>query len=336
MNCSEIVNFGFKYQYISGDMTTVKTQVYSLLDGTRKKLVHQVGDGSIITRFDKTPVPKEKTDVVCPHFLELKWAYGCPFDCAWCFLKGTFRFLPTKTKPIVKDYRKVELHLRSFFENNGYSKELLNSGELADSLLSENMSPPFSTFIHSIVKGEENHKILFLTKSTNVENICELDAQKEFVMSFSLNAIPVSETWEKAPKPIDRIKAAKKVYDIGYETRVRIDPMVPIENYQKHYARLVDDIFSNLKPARVTVGSLRGLQSTINNVTDRSWIGYLDEWSNWGRKISSEKRYEMYKFLIDYLRDRYNYRDVALCKETIEMWEKLGMNYKRIRCNCIW
>jgi len=38
-------------------------------------LVKQVADGSIIKRFDKTPYPVKPTDVVCPHFLELKWAY---------------------------------------------------------------------------------------------------------------------------------------------------------------------------------------------------------------------------------------------------------------------
>jgi len=65
---------------------------YKTINGTKKTLVSRVNDGSIITRFDKTPLPQKPTDVICPHFLELKWAYGCPYDCAWCYLKGTFRF----------------------------------------------------------------------------------------------------------------------------------------------------------------------------------------------------------------------------------------------------
>jgi three-Cys-motif partner protein len=67
---------------------------YPLIDGNKQTLVKKVNDGSIITRFDKTPLPKKPTDVICPHFIELKWAYGCPYDCAWCYLKGTFRFRP--------------------------------------------------------------------------------------------------------------------------------------------------------------------------------------------------------------------------------------------------
>ena len=64
------------------------------------------------------------------NFLELKWAYGCPFDCAWCYLKGTFRFLETKTKPVFKDRKKVRMHTEAFFIT--YQKEVLNTGEIAD------------------------------------------------------------------------------------------------------------------------------------------------------------------------------------------------------------
>lgn len=52
----------------------VKFSRYTLLDGTERTMLKQVGDGSIIRRFDKTPFPTKHTDIVCPHFLELKWA----------------------------------------------------------------------------------------------------------------------------------------------------------------------------------------------------------------------------------------------------------------------
>ncbi|MEA1963712.1 MAG: restriction endonuclease subunit S, partial [Candidatus Aerophobetes bacterium] len=80
----------------------IKYKEYLMLDGSKKELVLRIGDGSIIKRFEKTSMPQKKTDVVCPHFLELKWATGCPYDCSWCYLKGTFRFLPYKTKPHIK------------------------------------------------------------------------------------------------------------------------------------------------------------------------------------------------------------------------------------------
>jgi len=196
---------------------------------SEKILVQKIKDESIIKRFDKTPPPSKPTDVVCPHFLELKWAYGCPFDCAWCYLKGTFRFRPEGTKPVIKDYKKIELHIERFLEEESVP-EILNTGEIADSLMGESESKPFSKFIIPIFESQKIHKVLFLTKSSNIKNLLELDSNNQVIMSFSLNAIAVADKWEKAPKAMRRLEAAKKLYGEGHEVRVRIDPMVPVEN----------------------------------------------------------------------------------------------------------
>ncbi len=150
---------------------------YFHLDGKKEKLVKKVNDGSIVTRFDKTPFPQESTDVVCPHFLELKWAYRCPYDCAWCYLKGTFRFRPEGIKPVIKDYKKIELHVKRFLEEDSVP-EILNTGEIADSLMGENGSKPFSKFIIPMFEAQKAHKVLFLTKSSNVKNLLEDGLQK--------------------------------------------------------------------------------------------------------------------------------------------------------------
>ena len=315
---------------------SIFTDEYVMLDGTKKRLVQQVGDGSIIKRFEKTPLPKKPTDVVCPHFLELKWAYGCPFDCAWCYLKGTFRFLPTKTQPVIKDREKVRLHVEAFLDIV-HPKEVLNTGEIADSLMSERKNEPFSKFIIPLFERQKRHKVLFLSKSNLVDNFLEIEKHDQVIMSFSLNAEKVAKRWEiGAPSVAKRIEAARKINETNYETRIRIDPMVPINGWKTYYTQLIDDIFDNFIPERITIGSLRGLQSTINESKDKTWVKYLSEWSNWGRKIRFDKRYEMYSTIIDYLENEYDYSKIALCKETVEMWEKLGMDYRKIRCNCVW
>ena len=307
---------------------------YPSLAGAEKRLVERVNDGSIITRFDKTPFPENSTDVVCPHFLELKWAYGCPFDCSWCYLKGTFRFRPNGKEPVIKDYEKIELHTKAFLEEVK-TPEILNTGEIADSLMHENSDESFSKFIIPIFESQSLHKVLFLTKSPNVKNLLEIEPHRQAIISFSLNAIPVAKKWEKAPPILKRIEAAKKVYKAGYEVRIRIDPMVPIENWKESYLQLVDLIFKDLVPERITLGSLRGLQSTINGCSDKSWVKYLTESSNWGKKIDFQTRFNMYSEVIEYLKSKYNSEKVALCKETIEMWNSLKMNYRQIRCNCV-
>lgn len=318
---------------------SVKYDYYRNLDGTRKKLVKRVGDGSIVKRFDRTPFPRRKTDVVCPHFLELKWSYGCPFNCSWCYLKGTLRMLPTKTCPVVKDFEKIRKHVNTFFDetvSNGYQSEVLNSGEISDSLMWENNGKPFSEFILGIFDTQHKHKILFLTKSNWIHNLLKINHNGSPLISFSMNASYVSGRWEKMAPPMkERIKAARKLQEVGYAVRIRIDPMVPIKNWDKNYKDIIDDIFSNFKPERITLGSLRGLQSTINNCPDKSWVKYLSEKSNWGKKIDFDKRFEMYSTMINHLKERHKFKKVALCKETIEIWNRLNMDYRKIKCNCI-
>lgn len=135
---------------------------------------------------------------------------------------------------------------------------------------------------------------------------------------------------------LKRIEAAKRVFDAGYEVRIRIDPMVPMTNWQEHYLELLDILFDNFVPERITLGSLRGLQSTINGCTDKSWVKYLGESSNWGKKIDFETRYVMYSTMIDQLKRKYGFSKVVLCKETVEMCNALKIDYKKIRCNCVW
>ncbi|MCX5994658.1 MAG: hypothetical protein NTV59_01465 [Chloroflexi bacterium] len=314
----------------------IVTERYELLNGSYQTLLKRVGDGSIITRFEKTPLPMEPTDVVCPHFLELKWATGCPYSCAWCYLNGTLRFAPKKSRPYVKPYDKVEQHVRTFLENVDGGGELLNTGELADSLMNERNGVPFSRFIIPLFQEQKVHKVLFVTKSNYIKNLLDINGQDKTVISFSMNADEVARRFEKgAPPVMERIEAAGRLSKAGYEVRIRIDPMVPVQNWRVEYLSLVDSVFSRFTPSRITLGSLRGLQSTINMATDKSWISYLSEKSNWGKRIDSDIRYLMYCSLAKYLKEEFNYTNVALCKETLSIWDRLGMDYRKIKCNCL-
>jgi spore photoproduct lyase len=311
----------------------VHYQDYKDFDGNMVACINRIGDGSIIKRFDKTPIPERPNDVVCPHFLELKWAYGCPFKCSWCYLQGTFRFLKTKTNPVIKDRAYVERTVLSFLNYDSPS-EMLNSGEVGDSLMGEN-SDSFAKFIIPIFENQKKHKILFLTKSVNINHLLENPNHKQTVVSFSLNADDVAKIWEiGAPSVSDRIKAAKELSEAGYEVRIRIDPIVPLSNWENSYQNLICDIIKQFIPERITLGSLRGLQSTITNSRDKSWVKYLSETSNWGKKVAFNVRQDNFQFLIDCLSD-YEYTNIGLCKETVQMWDALGLNWRKIKCNCL-
>ena len=318
----------------------LKFKEYKQLNGEILKQVSEAGSG-ILRRFDKTPYPMNETDCICPHFMLLAWANGCPYNCAWCYLKGTFRFYgqkPNGRVPIIfKERRRIEKDIRAFIEASkliDISPEIINTGELSDSLMQEG-NDPFSEWIMSFFK-DTPHKVLFLTKSTNIHNFLRNEWQKNAILSWSINASDVAKRWELlSPTPEQRLEAAKKVADAGYEVRLRIDPMVPILEWQKHYQDLVDMIFKVLEPSRVTMGCLRGLTTTIIYAKDKSWTTFLKEKSNWGKKPPFEERLAMYMAVIGKLKG-YGLKDYAVCKDTVKIWRSLGLDMQRIKCNCVW
>jgi spore photoproduct lyase len=316
-----------------GPISSVYKEIDTII-GSKKRMITQVADGSIITLFDKTPTPKLDTDVVCPHFMELKWANGCNYNCSWCYLNGTLRFRPMGKDPYLKNKEKIIAHIEEYLRAETVPS-VLNSGELSDSLVYEGKSFSLSNDIIPLFKEQKRHKLLLVTKSSNVSGILKSESQKNIIVSFSINALPIAKKWEKkAPSPEARIQAAGKLHETGYKVRLRIDPMVPVRTWKKNYSDLIDLVYQNLEPERITFGSLRGLQSTINFCKDKSWTQYLNDRSNWGLKAPDEIRQKMYSMLIGKIQEYDSKCDIAMCKETVGMWREIGMDWKRIKCNC--
>jgi len=284
----------------------------------------------ILRRFEKTP-----PSIVCPHFWQFNWGYGCPFNCSYCFLQGTLR---GKKKPWHKTLNQVNAALDNAFIDGklGYLEPaIFNSGELTDSLtfpkIMEKIADKFET--------QNTHKLLLLTKSDDVGFLVNKPRQQT-IYSISLNATEVAKRWEfGAATPEARIKAAKKVSEAGYEVRVRIDPIFPIDGWKKHYEDILYSLLSSLDndPNRITLGTPRGLQKTIRFSKDLTWTKYFSEKSSWGKKISTETRKEIYQFIADKLHSLgFDKSNVSICKETEIMWKELGWDKDRCKCNCIW
>jgi spore photoproduct lyase len=288
--------------------------------------------GGIIRYFDKTP-----SDIVCPHFWELNWAYGCRFDCAYCYLQGTFH---GKKEPWPRPLDQVLTVLDEFFKDHEKDPQILNSGELTDSLVFPNRINQISDRFEE----QNRHKLLLLTKSSNVKPLVDRP-RKQTIFSFSLNAHEVWRRLEhKTPSPEDRIKAIMTAIESEGQVRVRIDPIFPIEDWQKQYGDLVYLLLSELPndPDRITLGTPRGLAKTRMFSKDSSWWKLAfennpSEDSGWGKKIALPLRKEIYLFFYDKLTKLgFDKSRIAMCKETRSMWEELGLDYTKCKCNCVW
>jgi len=287
----------------------------------------------IIVHFEKTPF-----DIVCPHFWELRWAFGCPFDCAYCYLQGTGRGNKNaRYRPENKVIAAIDKAFKhEYFKNH---PSIFNSGELSDSLMNPTYMKQYADFFET----QSKHKLLLLTKSNGVKWLVE-NLRKQTIASFSINATEVWRRWEKrTPSPQKRIEAAKQLLETGYEVRIRIDPIFPIENWKERYQDLVYSILSKLPsdPDRITLGTPRGLAKTLIFAKDRSWekIAFTEnpERTGWGKKAPKSIRKDIYTFFYDKLENLgFDKSRIAVCKETRSMWKELGLNPDLCKCNCVW
>jgi spore photoproduct lyase len=300
----------------------------------RKPFRTEYGQG-IVKLFAKTP-----PDIACGHFWELRWAFGCPFDCSYCYLRGTKK---GNMKPSYVKLHYVFNALDEAFNDphfNGGKPALFNSGELSDSL----MNPPLMSEIVDKFGEQRKHRIVLLSKAgtNNIKFLLNKPdhVKKQVVCAWSINAVEAAKIWEKkAAPPEQRIQAAKMVYEAGYEVRIRIDPIFPIEDWETHYEDILYRIMSEVEPARIILGTPRGLKKTIYYAkkagVDMGWAKFFKEDTGWGKKLPFELRRRIYEYMLDKLSALgYNDDKASICKETVSMLGKLGVPYRRGTCNC--
>lgn len=282
----------------------------------------------IVSLFHKTP-----PEIACGKFWELRWAFGCPLDCNYCYLRGTMK---GKMKPSII---KIHYVLSAIEEAFASLKQptIFNSGELCDSL----MNPSIMEQIADKFEQQKKHKLLLLSKfGPNNISFLVSKLRKQVICTWSLNSEEVAKKWElSAPSPKLRIEAAKMVSEIGIDTRIRIDPIFPIEGWKKHYQNLIHTLFDNLSPSHIILGTPRGLWKTIEYAkqanVDMSWTQFFSEDSGWGKKLNFDKRKEIYTFFYDLLDSiGYDLKKVTMCKESVSMWKILGIPYESLTCNC--
>lgn len=286
-----------------------------------KPFVERVRKSPFIRLFDKTP-----PGIVCPHFYILAHANRCPYACDYCYLNLTFRHWP---KPTVfsntdKMLREVEKFLRKL------KPSVLNAGELSDALVWDRYTN-LSRMLIPLFRQQSKHIILFLTKSTEIANLLKMEPTPQAVISFSINATEVARLFEhKSPPPLERLGAARRLKSAGWRVRIRLDPIIPIEDWQSHYLEIADAI-NELDPEGVTLGTIRYFAPLPNYAKGNGAVfkfATSKEGTDKRLRLTENERTEIYSLLISRLRTP----EIALCKETEAIWQ--GLPITPCKCNC--
>jgi spore photoproduct lyase len=312
-----------------------------------KKVVYISPATNVVDQFE---MPDNR--MLCPHFDRLKLASnGCYYQCDWCYLKLTYRAaFPFISVKVQYDRIKNQILKRL---NQTSAPVMFNSGELADSLAMDHLTGAGKEFIPWF-GNTENGYLFMLTKSDNVDGILDLDHKGHTKVTWSMNNPMVSRKYEIGAPSFDRrLNAAQKVQTAGYPLRIRLDPIVPFDGWQKAYSETVKQIISKVSPERITLGTLRfekGFYNMRNSIftTGTELKSYLDgmipmfepklfpgtKFPKSGKySFTVEKRTEIFRFIIDEIR-KYTDCKIALCKESSEVWENTGLDVSRCSCVC--
>jgi len=276
----------------------------------------------------------------CAKFYKLTAYNNCNFWCEYCYLYLTFRTCPVSTHFV--NYDKMFKDIVKFDKQNiPDALRVLNLGELGDPLAVDDVTGLSEQLVPFMPAYAPHTKLLFLTKSDCVQNLLEMQHGGQTIVSFSVNTVKAWQYLEhRTPSPNDRLKAARKVKDAGYEVRLRIDPVVRYSTWEKDYGRLTEMIFDHVKPSRITIGEYRPAQGLSSHIKARFPESSLLKVNGSliveaGKlRYPRECRIEMFRSIVDGIRRCDKNVQIALCKETPQVWKAAGLDGKGLCCNC--
>ena len=277
----------------------------------------------------------------CPNYWHFS-PYGfCPYGCSYCYLAGTqgVRFSPTV---------KVFLNLPEILaEINRVARQLgeptaFYLGKLQDALALD----PLTGYSRQIIPFFADHptaRLTMLTKSTNVDNLLNLDHQGHAILSWTLNATAIIETFEtNTPSLGKRIEAIQAAAEAGYPVRAVVMPIIPISGWEQIYEEFLTDLLSRVPLQRITLGSICSYPQAMrlterrlgrdNPISTRLDQGRISD----GRaRFPRGLREEVYRHLLQTIREYDADLEIGLCLEEPSMFDSLAMGQSMGRCNCV-
>lgn len=309
--------------------------------------------GSIVERGKKTLLLGETQNFIsqqkgqkiqyCPGPRKILPITGCQFDCEYCFLQGTYRGRHPRIKFNLNIEKLLKQLDKDIEKRSGRRIQVYHMGENQDSLAFDGIFPLTTILVPFF--AYKNARLMLLTKSDYVNNLLDLKHNRHTIASWSINSDFVTKNIEHNTAPLEsRIDAAHKVQERGYLLRIRFDPLLIISSrdWKKDYEDMLNKVFKKLKPERITLGSFR-FHPMIKTISNQRFGGEIFEGDKFVKKLDTDTRYrykeetriELYRFIIDGIRKRSG-TEIALCKETKEVWKAVGLKLRKgkPKCHC--
>ncbi len=312
------------------------------LDSTDPLELHYSGKKTLVFGIHKSALRYSDEDCnTCPNYWHFS-PYGfCPYDCQYCYLAGT---PGVKYSPTVKIFLNLPEILNHIDRVASQLAEptAFYLGKLQDALALDPLTG-YSRVMIPFFARQKLGRLILLTKSANVENLLDLDHQRHTILSWSLNPPQAVSAFERnVPSPDERLTAMQKCTDAGYLLRAVIMPIIPVEGWQKIYASFIENLLISVPLERITLGQICSYSGALK-LTEQK-LGKKNPISNRLEKVKSNDgrirfplklRIEVYKYLIDTIREFRPKLNISLCMEEYRTFKALNMESAIGCCNCV-
>jgi spore photoproduct lyase len=284
----------------------------------------------LLTRFygrRLKPCPGTSHHICCGYHV-INAMTNCPMDCSYCMLQG---YLNNPFLTLYSNWDDLLQEIDAFVANHPQPFRRLGTGELSDSLALEPLFPISQMLVPFF--AEKNKGILELkTKSAEVAHLLRLNHRGRTVISWSLNPSKMIEEEERGTAPLgERVDSAKRCQEAGYPIGFHFDPMIFCDGWERDYQETIQSVFKRVDPKRIAWVSLGGfrypphLKGIVKErfPETKIFLGELFPGKDGKFRYLREIRVEIYKKMVECLRDVDPALFIYLCMESKEVWEEV-------------
>lgn len=265
--------------------------------------------------------------VLCCNYYVANLINGCPYSCKYCILQD---YLNCGCVMICTNIDQFFAELEEKMAPDQILR--LGTGELADSLAFDSIV----NLTDELIPRMKNYPNLILelkTKSTCIDNVLKYQGSDQVIIAWSLNPQTVIDRFELDCTALeDRLTAAEQVIEHGYPVAFHFDPIILIDNWEHHYHAVVDTLFSRVPADRIrwiSLGGLRFMPSLKRMSLNRFRHNEMFAYGEFAMCKDGKYRYfkplrvNMYRSMLQRIRQYSNTVPVYMCMETREVWQEV-------------
>lgn len=243
---------------------------------------------------------------------------GCSHDCKYCYAKSLldFRGLWNPQNPSIADIEKIKRKIAKLPKDIS----AIRLGGMTDCFqpIEKNHRITYET-IKALNKNQIPY--LIVTKSAMVADDEYIEILNKDLAHIQITITTtddaLSNTYEKASPPSQRIKAIEKLQNLGFDVSVRLSPYIP------EYIDL--NILNNIKCDKILIEFLR-VNTWIKRWFNIDYSEYTVKQSGY-QHLPLEKKKE-------YISNIVNFKEMTVCEDESEAYEywKNNFNYNSNDC----